>query len=231
MPCTNRSVPRTAAHCSSPFLPRFAIRSCRLFHQTNASAVALARHRGLVAVSNTKETKLYRLQTSSSSAGRVSAKRVRLPGACAPPAHALAFTSDGRKLVLAAAAGDIRVVDLGNQGGTKARAGDRGDDVVRAGPRLVHCFDEHIDGVLPGGGDEGALPVSAMTLSASGKWLVSASVSGVVYVFDLVGMRHHWTAPRCGPGAVCRGSSFGVDADGGTDVVIGPCARSSTSLS
>lgn len=124
-------------------------------------------------------------------------RRVRLPGTCSPPAHALVFTSDNRRLVVAAAAGDIRIVDLGEDLG---RAGDRaqgkGDSLRAAGPHLVHCFEEHVDGVSPGGGDEGAVPVSVVTLSASGRWLASASVSGVVYVFDLVGLRHHWTAPR-----------------------------------
>ncbi|CAN0536269.1 unnamed protein product, partial [Ectocarpus sp. 8 AP-2014] len=128
----------------------------------------------LVAVSNTKETKLYRISRVSSSGKALSGKRVRLPGTCSPPAHALAFTRDGRRLVVAAAAGDIRIVDL--------------DAAEEAGARLVHCFEEHVDGVRPGGGDEGALPVSAITLSANGKWLVSCSVSGVVYVFDLVGL-------------------------------------------
>ncbi|CAM9326903.1 unnamed protein product [Ectocarpus sp. 6 AP-2014] len=152
----------------------------------------------LVAVSNTKETKLYRISRVSSSGKALSGKRVRLPGTCSPPAHALAFTRDGRRLVVAAAAGDIRIVDLDaaeeDKGSgpdiSKATAGRAG-----AGARLVHCFEEHVDGVRPGGGDEGALPVSAITLSANGKWLVSCSVSGVVYVFDLVGLRHHWTAP------------------------------------
>ena len=129
-------------------------------------------------------------------AASMSSKRFRLPGACAPPAHALAFTPDGRRLVVAAAAGDIRVVDLGI--GKEERDGGTADDAAGGGggARLVHCFEEHVDGVKPGGGDEGLLPVSALTLSANGKWLVSASVSGVVYVFDLVGLRHHWTIPR-----------------------------------
>ncbi|CAN0574839.1 unnamed protein product, partial [Ectocarpus sp. 12 AP-2014] len=153
----------------------------------------------LVAVSNTKETKLYRISRVSSSGKALSGKRVRLPGTCSPAAHALAFTRDGRRLVVAAAAGDIRVVDL------DAAEEDKGNDTdisktaaerAGAGARLVHCFEEHVDGVRTGGGDEGALPVSAITLSANGKWLVSCSVSGVVYVFDLVGLRHHWTAPR-----------------------------------
>ncbi len=193
-----------------------------------------------MAVSNTKETKLYRLQLSkvsppSSSSSSCSSsrkavvpasmssnsnsKRLRLPGACSPPAHALAFTPDGCRLVIAAAAGDIRVVDLGidkaeaeREGGTAETERERGRDDAAGGlglglglgggrarlARLEHCFEEHVDGVKvkPGGGDEGSLPVSAITLSANGKWLVSASVSGVVYVFDLVGLRHHWTIPR-----------------------------------
>lgn len=146
-----------------------------------------------MAVSNTKETKLYRLLKCSSSGKVISSKRVRLPGACSPPAHALAFAADGRRLVVAAAAGDIRIVDL-----DLGVAKEKKDGTAAGGGvgRLVHCFEEHVDGVKPGGGDEGILPVSAVTLSASGKWLVSASVSGVVYVFDLVGLRHHWTAPR-----------------------------------
>lgn len=152
-----------------------------------------------MAVSNTKETKLYRLSKVSPSGKALSSKRVRLPGACSPPAHALAFTSDGRRLVVAAAAGDIRIVDL-------SAAKEKKDGATGGGGvgRLVHCFEEHVDGVSPGGGDEGALPVAAVTLSANGKWLVSASVSGVVYVFDLVGLRHHWTAPRYVHASVCR---------------------------
>ncbi|CAM9496327.1 unnamed protein product, partial [Hapterophycus canaliculatus] len=125
----------------------------------------------LVAVSTTKETKVYRLSKSKSMT--TTSKRVRLPGACSPPAHALAFTRDGRRLVIAAASGDIRIVDLDPHVGDgtphdaaagRARAG--------AGARLVHCFEEHVDGVQPGGGgiDEGALPVSAIAPSASGKW-------------------------------------------------------------
>ncbi|CAN0365799.1 unnamed protein product, partial [Scytosiphon promiscuus] len=120
-----------------------------------------------------------------------------LPGSCCPPAHALAFTPDGQRLVLAAASGDIRVVDLDLANGTPHDAAAERPK-LGAGARLVHCFEEHVDGVEPGtgGGDEGALPVSSISVSASGKWLVSASVSGAVYVFDLARLRHHWTASR-----------------------------------
>eukprot|EP00903_Cladosiphon_okamuranus_P017749 g16338.t1 len=161
----------------------------------------------LVAVSNTKETKLYRIfKVASPGKGGVcmSSKRIRLPGICSPPAHVLAFTSDGRRLVVAAAAGDIRVVELRTSVGIadKESGAANASAVVAAaggGARLVHCFEEHVDGVALGDGDDGdgdaALPVSALTVSANGKWLVSASVSGVVYVFDLVGLRHHWTVP------------------------------------
>lgn len=165
-----------------------------------------------MAVSNTKETKLYRLSRVSSpgKAGVfMSSKRVRLPGTCSPPAHALAFTPDGRRLVVAAAPGDIRIVDLTTPSGASEKERGRGTakDPAAGGvgvARLVHCFEEHVDGVSIGGGggggdgdgDDAALPVSAVTLSANGKWLVSASVSGVVYVFDLVRLRHHWTVPR-----------------------------------
>lgn len=146
-----------------------------------------------MAVSNTKQTKLYLLTNiSSTDEGPISVKRVRLPGTCSPPAHALAFAADGRRLVIAAAAGDIRVVDLGHV----RAAMDEGANMGSAITHLVHCFEEHVDGVRPGGGDEGEVPVSAVTLSATGKWLVSSSVSGVVYVFNLVEMRHHWTLPR-----------------------------------
>lgn len=97
---------------------------------------------------------------------------------------------------MAAASGDIRIVDLGLGDGTPPDAA-AGRNKNETGARLVHCFEEHVDGVQPGrGGDDGALPVSAIALSASGKWLVSASVSGVVYVFDLARLRHHWTASR-----------------------------------
>lgn len=158
-----------------------------------------------MAVSTTKETKVYRLSKSKApSRGKTSgmptittSKRVRLPRACSPPAHALAFTPDGRRLVLAAASGDIRIVDLGLGDGAPHDAA-AGGAKAGAGARLVHCFEEHVDGVQGGGGgdDEGAVPVSAIALSASEKWLVSASVSGVVYVFDLARLRHHWTVSR-----------------------------------
>lgn len=93
--------------------------------------------------------------------------------------------------MVAATAGDIRVVDLDVE-----HEADVGGSGMEAGAQLVHCFEEHVDGVRPGCDDEGALPVSAVTLSASGKWLASSSVSGVVHVFDLVGQRHHWMVPR-----------------------------------
>lgn len=166
-----------------------------------------------MAVSNAKETKLYRIsKVSSPGKGGVltSSKRIRLPGACSPPAHVLAFTPGGRRLVVAAATGDIRVVDLATALGIadkeRGTANAAAATAAGGGARLVHCFEEHVDGVALGGrlggdgdgdGDgDAALPVSALSVSANGKWLVSASVSGVVYVFDLVGLRHHWTAPR-----------------------------------
>lgn len=154
-----------------------------------------------MAVSNTTETKLYRIASSTTAtSNRLSPKRLRLPGVCSPPAHALAFTSDGSRLIIAAEEGDIRVVDLGlvpSRDEKVGASGDRGSD-THSEPRLVHCFEEHVDGVGPGGGDGGAVPISALTLSASGKWLVSTSVSGVVYVFNLASLQHHWTAPRYG---------------------------------
>lgn len=163
-----------------------------------------------MAVSNAKETKLYRIsRVSSPGKGGVfmSSKRVRLPGTCSPPAHVLAFTPDGRRLVIAAAAGDIRIVELAAPLGITDKARGTANDAAAGGgsgggASLVHCFEEHVDGVALGGGGDGdgdgdaALPVSALTISANGKWLVSAAVSGVVYVFDLVGLRHHWTVPR-----------------------------------
>ncbi|CAN0277610.1 unnamed protein product, partial [Scytosiphon promiscuus] len=59
----------------------------------------------LVAVSTTKETKVYSLSKSKApSQGKIlgaptitTSKRVRLPGSCCPPAHALAFTPDGQR--------------------------------------------------------------------------------------------------------------------------------------
>lgn len=146
-------------------------------------------------MSNTKETKVYRLSNVSSSGAPITARRLRLPGACAPPAHALAFTPDGRRLIVAAAAGDIRVVDLVVEHEAASVVGGGGRD-AKAEAQLVHCFEEHVDGVKPGVDDEGAVPVSAVALSANGKWMVSSSVSGVVHVFDLMGLRHHWVIPR-----------------------------------
>lgn len=136
-------------------------------------------------MANTKETKIYRLEGIGSE-GPISARRVRMPGSCSPPAHALAFSPDSGRLIIAAAGGDIRIVDLCDESGA-----------VKPGAiRLTHCFEEHVDGVGPGGGGDLALPVSAVTLSANGKWLVSSSASGVVYVFDLAELRHYWTVPR-----------------------------------
>lgn len=152
-------------------------------------------------MSTTKETKVYVLSKSGKSSSlappTISPRRLRLPGSCSPPAHALAFTPDGRRLIIATAGDDIRLVDLGDGHGTRgAPGGGKGKSVGGEGPRLVHCFEEHLDGVRPGGGDEGAVPVMMLAVSASGQWLVSASLSGVVYVFDLVKLRHHWAVPR-----------------------------------
>lgn len=156
--------------------------------------------RGIIAVSNTRATKVYRIGKPASPGGSLSAKRVRLPGDCTPPAHALSFTADGRRLIVAAAAGDIRIVDLG---GSSKHGGGDGTGVpvdLGSGARLVHCFEEHIDGVRLGGNsasrDEGAVPIWAVTLSVCGKWMASASASGVVHVFDMTTLRHHWTLPR-----------------------------------
>lgn len=152
-------------------------------------------------MSTTKETKVYVLSKSTKSSSlappTIAPKRLRLPGSCSPPAHALTFTPDGRRLVIAAAGGDIRIVDLGSgHGNGGASGGEKGKSGGGEGARLVHCFEEHLDGVRPGGGDEGAVPVMMLAVSASGQWLVSASLSGVVYVFDLVKLRHHWAVPR-----------------------------------
>ena len=138
-----------------------------------------------MAVSDTKKTKLYRLEGLAST-GPASATRVRMPGSCSPPAHALAFAPDGRRLVIAAASGDIHIVDLADDAG----------EVKPSAIRLTHVFDEHVDGVRPGGGEAGLVPVTMVKLSANGKWLASASLSGTVYVFDLEGLRHHWALPR-----------------------------------
>lgn len=100
----------------------------------------------------------------------------------------------------------MRVVDLGGEvppGGEDGRDpaawGVGAGAGVGGGARLVHCFEEHVDGVGTGAGDrddQGALPVSAVRVSACGKWMASASLSGVVHVFDLSRLRHHWTVPR-----------------------------------
>lgn len=151
-------------------------------------------------MSNTRGTKLYRLRESDSSGGPLIASRVKLTGNLTPPAHALAFTADGRRLVVAAAAGDILVVELRGDSQPGGNDGSHSLATVGSAARLLHRFEEHVDGVGTGGGgastNEGAVPISAVTLSVCGKWLVSASVSGVVHVFDLTTFRYHWTLPR-----------------------------------
>lgn len=160
----------------------------------------------MVAVSNTRATKVYRIGKPASPGQPLTAKKVRLPGNCTPPAHALSFTADGRRLIVAAAGGDIRIVDLAGTcksgGDSKLGAGLRKDSTSNLGAEacLVHCFEEHVDGVSVGGSgtfrDEGAVPIRAVTVSVCGKWMASASTSGVVHVFDLTTLRHHWTLPR-----------------------------------
>lgn len=151
-------------------------------------------------MSNTRATKVYRIGKPASPGGQLSVKRVRLPGDCTPPAHVLSFTADGRTLVIATAGGDIRIVDLGGNSKRGDRDGTEAPVDLGSGARLVHCFEEHVDGVRSGGSsvsrDEGAVPIWAVTLSVCGKWMTSASASGVVHVFDLTTLRHHWTLPR-----------------------------------
>lgn len=140
--------------------------------------------RRLVALSNTRETKVYRLQSSGPAASELSAKRLRLPGACSPAAHALAFTPDSRQLLVAAADGDIRLVDL--SGALPPASGSGGE--------LAHCLEELLDEAEDGGAR--GLPVCGMTLSPCGRWLGTRSVEGAVHVFDLKELRHHWKVPR-----------------------------------
>lgn len=71
------------------------------------ACAAISADGGLIAVSTTKETKVYVLSKSTKSSSlappTIAPKRLRLPGSCSPPAHALTFTPDGRRLVIAAA--------------------------------------------------------------------------------------------------------------------------------
>lgn len=105
----------------------------------------------------------------------------------------MAFGPDNRKLFIAACSGDLRVVDLGGNVGT-----ERSSDIAgqfRLDAQLEHCFEEHVEGVGRNAKHEGAVPVAALSLSPCGRWLASGSVTGVVHVFDLAKMAHHWTVP------------------------------------
>ncbi|CAM9400784.1 unnamed protein product [Choristocarpus tenellus] len=144
------------------------------------ACAALALDGRYIAVSTSLHTKVFRLGRRARPVRSIS-----LPSNCAPASNAIIFSPDGGRLILAAAAGDIRIVSLGKK-----------NDLGDSGVKLVHCFKEHVDGVGVEWKDEGAVPVVAMCISACGRWLASRSLTGVVHVFDLLTLEHHWTLPR-----------------------------------
>lgn len=154
--------------------------------------------RRLVALSNTSETKVYRLAQPTIPGAPLSAKRIRLPRSCTPPALALAFTRDARRLIVASAAGDIRIVDLAAEVRAPSKEGNP-ELFSDERAKLVHYFEEHandVSGETANAREYGVVPVTSLSVSACGDWLAAALASGVVHVFNLERLQHHWMIPR-----------------------------------
>eukprot|EP00850_Spirogloea_muscicola_P009057 SM000050S16982 [mRNA] locus=s50:211200:215257:+ [translate_table: standard] len=105
---------------------------------------------------------------------RWSVHRWRLP-ARLPAAHAVAFSGDSSKLLLAAKQGDIVVVDL-----------ETCEELHRFDPFPARSASE-LDGAVPA--------VRMMSVSADGQWLATADTGGRINVYNLDRLRHHWELP------------------------------------
>eukprot|EP00850_Spirogloea_muscicola_P011716 SM000073S21492 [mRNA] locus=s73:500966:505004:- [translate_table: standard] len=167
-------------------------------HHLACSAISAdGRH---VALSDAAKPRLYELTSTAAATGQVvgrhqpgepclskglspvrqgdalrwSVHRRRLP-ARLPAAHAVAFSGDSSKLLLAARQGDIVVVDL-----------ETCEELHRFAPSPARSALE-LDGAVPA--------VRMMSVSADGQWLATADAGGCTNVYNLDRLRHHWELP------------------------------------
>ncbi|KAF4142640.1 putative WD40 repeat-like protein [Phytophthora infestans] len=140
----------------------------------NLSCSAVAPNASFVACSNSKELKLFELDTEQSFQPK---KVTTLPRSVKGPARVLAFSPDSTRLVIASASYQIRVLDLAKmevlktfEVDTPATTGDKSASVPS--------------------------PLVSLTISSDGQWLATGDASNNIAVYNLDSMQFYCQLPR-----------------------------------
>lgn len=140
----------------------------------NLSCSAVASDASFIACSTAQELKLFALKAQTTASGELSAltpRKIKLPGALASPARALAFSPDSTRLVIASESHQIRVLDVAKM-------------------EIIKTFRIHpID-------DSEAAPIASISVSQDGQWLATADVENRVSVYNLDSMQFFCNLPR-----------------------------------
>lgn len=138
----------------------------------------------LFCFSNHVKPKLFELRRGEGCKSAWVIDKRQLPGKL-PYAHALIFTSDSSRLIVAGSDRRIYVVDLGSTG-------------------IVHVFtpcrktqDEYSQPREP--------PITKLFTSSDGQWLTAVNCFGDIYVFNMEIHRQHWFISRLDGAAVTAG--------------------------
>ncbi|RKO91094.1 quinon protein alcohol dehydrogenase-like superfamily [Blyttiomyces helicus] len=179
---------------------------------TNLCASAISEDGQWIAVSDMESVKLFKVTHSDKS--EVRKARTFPSPALIPAAHALAFTPDSLRLIVAGIDSTVTVVDLSTptfsvekrftahrgQGDARARIVDPdGEDVDLMdvdGFEGADANGEGISEVRGSRGAEGPEMVCSLAVSADGMWLASGDRIGRIFVFNLDSLKHHATLPR-----------------------------------
>ncbi|KAG2764961.1 hypothetical protein PC129_g6045 [Phytophthora cactorum] len=140
----------------------------------NLSCSALAPNASFVACSNSKELKLFELDTAQDFQPK---KVSTLPLSVKGPARVLAFSPDSTRLVIASSSHQIRVLDLAKM-------------------EVLKTFE--VDTPAPTGEETASVPspLVSLTISSDGQWLATGDASNNIAIYNLDSMQFYCQLPR-----------------------------------
>ncbi|KAG0000709.1 U3 small nucleolar RNA-associated protein [Entomortierella chlamydospora] len=175
--------------------PQQAILEMNFKDDHNLTAAALSEDGHWIAVADTEEVKLFRIDEHPSKPGQLVVKKQKsFPGVRGTGAHYLSFTPDSTRLVVASTDSHVAIVDI-----TQWESGNF--DILRkfgqhrgTGGKDNASMDVDEDEGLTG--DEGQVEtIVFMAVSADGQWLATGDLKNRIFVFNLDTLQHHATLP------------------------------------
>ncbi|KAJ3003082.1 U3 small nucleolar RNA-associated protein 4 [Thoreauomyces humboldtii] len=170
---------------------------------TNLSAAAISEEGKWICISDMESVKLFTVDEPTTSSGVTRVRKVKefeaTVGAVLPAAHAVRFTPNSSRLIVAGCDSVIYVVDLatGPEGSfaiAKSFATHRGTDEARRGQNEME-MDGQVVGKAVVPTRFGREQIATLAVSGDGQWLASGDLFNRINVFNLDSLKHHATLP------------------------------------